>query len=100
VVGGYNSSNTSHIVELCERNFPTYFINSENEIKSSEEINYFNYHKKEKKTTLNFLPDKDQVKIVLTSGASCPDTLVDRVMLKLLSYFPDSKTVEEVLSSF
>ena len=32
VVGGYNSSNTSHIVELCERNFPTYFINSENEI--------------------------------------------------------------------
>ncbi|HLZ16705.1 MAG TPA: 4-hydroxy-3-methylbut-2-enyl diphosphate reductase [Cyclobacteriaceae bacterium] len=33
VVGGYNSSNTSHIVELCERKFPTYFINSEAEIK-------------------------------------------------------------------
>lgn len=35
VVGGYNSSNTSHIVELCERQFPTYFINSDSEIKSS-----------------------------------------------------------------
>ncbi|MCU0358772.1 MAG: 4-hydroxy-3-methylbut-2-enyl diphosphate reductase, partial [Cyclobacteriaceae bacterium] len=34
VVGGYNSSNTSHIVELCERKFPTYFINAESEIKS------------------------------------------------------------------
>lgn len=100
VVGGYNSSNTSHIVELCERNFPTYFINSENEIKSSAEILHFNYHKKEKKSTSNFIPDKNPVKIVLTSGASCPDTLVDRVMLKLLNYFPNSKTVEEVLSAF
>jgi 4-hydroxy-3-methylbut-2-enyl diphosphate reductase len=98
VVGGYNSSNTSHIVELCERNFPTYFINSENEIKSSAEIHHFNYHQREKKSTLNFLPGKNPVKIVLTSGASCPDTLVDRVMLKLLNYFPNSKTVEEVLS--
>ena len=100
VVGGYNSSNTSHIVELCERNFPTYFINSENEIISSDEIHHFNYHKKEKKTTADFLPSNDQVKIVLTSGASCPDTLVDRVMLKLLSYFPNSKSVEEALNQF
>ena len=100
VVGGYNSSNTSHIVELCERNFPTYFIKSENEIKSSAEIHHYNYHQKEKKVTSDFLPVKNKVKIVLTSGASCPDTLVDRIMLKLLRYFPDSKTVEEVLSAF
>ncbi|MBI1770204.1 MAG: 4-hydroxy-3-methylbut-2-enyl diphosphate reductase [Bacteroidetes bacterium] len=100
VVGGYNSSNTSHIVELCERNFPTYFINSESEIKSSQEIHHFNYHTKEKKSNLNFLPDKKPVKIVLTSGASCPDTLVDRVLLKLLGYFPNSKTVEEIISAF
>ena len=100
VVGGYNSSNTSHIVELCERNFPTYFINSENEIKSAQEIQHFNYHQKKKETSLDFLPQKDPLKIVLTSGASCPDTLVDRVMLKLLGYFPNSKTTEEVLSAF
>jgi len=100
VVGGYNSSNTSHIVELCERNFATYFINSENEIKSSGEIHHFDYHKKEKKSTHDFLPKKNPIKIVLTSGASCPDTLVDRVMLKLLTFFPDAKSVEEVIADF
>jgi 4-hydroxy-3-methylbut-2-en-1-yl diphosphate reductase len=100
VVGGYNSSNTSHIVELCERNFPTYFINSGSEIKSNEEIHHFNFHKKELITTYRFLPEKNPLKIVLTSGASCPDTLVDRVMLKLVSYFKGAKSVEEVLSKF
>jgi 4-hydroxy-3-methylbut-2-enyl diphosphate reductase len=100
VVGGYNSSNTSHIVELCERQFPTYFINSENEITSKNEIHHFDYHHKEKKITHNFLPEKDEVKIVLTSGASCPDTLVDRVMLRVLEFFPNSRPVAEVLKDF
>jgi 4-hydroxy-3-methylbut-2-en-1-yl diphosphate reductase len=100
VVGGYNSSNTSHIVELCERNFPTYFINSDSEIKSNEEIHHFNYHKKELVSTYRFMPEKNPVKIVLTSGASCPDTLVDRVMLKLAGYFEGAKSVEEVLRGF
>ena len=100
VVGGYNSSNTSHIVELCERKFPTYFINSEMEIKSQTEIHHFNFHRKEKKAVLDFLPKREPLKIVLTSGASCPDTLVDRVMLRLLGFFPNSKTVDEILASF
>jgi 4-hydroxy-3-methylbut-2-enyl diphosphate reductase len=97
VVGGYNSSNTSHIVELCERKFPTYFINSENEIQSPNEIQHFIYHEKRKEISRNFIPAKEQVKIVLTSGASCPDTLVDRVLLKMVSFFPGSRSVEEVL---
>jgi 4-hydroxy-3-methylbut-2-en-1-yl diphosphate reductase len=100
VVGGYNSSNTSHIVELCEKQFPTYFINSDTEIKSRDEIHHYNYHQKEKKITYSFLPEKSSVKIILTSGASCPDTLVDRVMLQLISHFSNTKTVEEVLSHF
>jgi 4-hydroxy-3-methylbut-2-enyl diphosphate reductase len=100
VVGGYNSSNTSHIVELCERKFSTYFINSENEIKSADEIHHFNYHQKQKLITKDFLPEKKPVKIILTSGASCPDTLVDKVMLKILSFYPEFKPVEEVLAAF
>jgi 4-hydroxy-3-methylbut-2-en-1-yl diphosphate reductase len=100
VVGGYNSSNTSHIVELCERKFPTYFINSEQEIKSNNEILHFDFHLKRKNVTKNFLPEKEAVTIVLTSGASCPDTLVDRVMLKLLGNFKATKSIDEVLSSF
>lgn len=100
VVGGYNSSNTSHIVELCERKFPTYFINSANEIKSSQEIHHFNFHKKEKVVTHDFLPRASPVKIILTSGASCPDTLVDNVILKILEFFPGSMPVEQVLQAY
>ena len=100
VVGGYNSSNTSHIVELCARKFPTYFINSEMEIKSRSEIHHFDYPAKQKRISHNFLPEKDPVKIILTSGASCPDTLVDRVMLRLLSFFPEAKSVESLLAGW
>jgi len=100
VVGGYNSSNTSHLVELCERKFPTYFINSENEIFSNKEIQHFDYHKREKIRTENYLPVKNPTKIILTSGASCPDTLVDRVLLRLLDFFEDSKKIEDLLKEF
>jgi 4-hydroxy-3-methylbut-2-en-1-yl diphosphate reductase len=100
VVGGYNSSNTSHIVELCERKFPTYFINSDLEIKSREEIHHFNYPQKRKVITHAFLPEKKSVRIVLTSGASCPDTLVDRVLIKLLSFFESTKTIDAVLEEY
>ncbi len=97
VVGGYNSSNTSHIVELCERAFKTYFINSDEEIKSMNEIHHFDYHKKEKRVTYGFIPEKEPLTIVLTSGASCPDTVVDSVMMKLVEYFPGAKPLEAVM---
>lgn len=99
VVGGYNSSNTSHIVELCERKFPTYFINSEREITSASEIHHYNYPEKRKVVTNDFLPANRPLKIVLTSGASCPDTLVDRVLLRLLEHIGSNRSVEEVLSA-
>jgi 4-hydroxy-3-methylbut-2-enyl diphosphate reductase len=100
VVGGYNSSNTSHIVELCERKFPTYFINSDKEILSKDDIQHFNIHQKEKVVTHGFLPTKSPMRIILTSGASCPDTLVDNVMLKLLDFFTGVRKIEEVMSNF
>jgi len=100
VVGGYNSSNTSHIVELCERKFPTYFINSENEIKSLSEIHHFNYPTKQNIVTYEFLPDKRPLRIVLTSGASCPDTLVDRVLLKVLGFFEGSRSIDDILAAY
>lgn len=99
VVGGYNSSNTSHIVELCQRRFPTYFINSDLELKSRSEVHFYDFHNKQKKVAQGYLPEnKYPVKIVLTSGASCPDTLVDRVMLRLLGFFGGTRPVNDVLS--
>lgn len=100
VVGGYNSSNTSHLVELCEHKLPTYFIKSYKEILSKDTIRHFKYEEKEIVETNNFLPNKRNVKIILTSGASCPDSEVDKVLNKLLTFFEDTNPIEEVLNDF
>ncbi len=97
VVGGYNSSNTSHIVELCEEKLPTYFISSASEIVSKKRINHFDYLNQEHWVSDNYLPEKNPVDIILTSGASCPDSVVDAVLQKILSYFENTKTIDEVL---
>jgi len=100
VVGGYNSSNTSHIVELCEQKFNTFFISSAKEIESRDTIHHFDIHTEKSKITLNFLPDKTPVTIVLTSGASCPDAMVEEVLLKILGYYGETKPVSEVMEAF
>lgn len=84
VVGGYNSSNTTHLVELLEQKFKTYFIRSNESILSNHEINAFNIHSKEIEHYSTFLPDKESIRIILTSGASCPDAVVDGVIQKLI----------------
>ena len=98
VVGGYNSSNTSHLVELCEEKLPTYYVANEQELLSSTKINHFDYKEKTTQITTGYLPKKQVVDIILTSGASCPDTVVENVLNKILSYFPEAKNVEEVLA--
>lgn len=100
VVGGYNSSNTSHLVELCERKLPTYFIRSEEEIVSSKQINHYKLDRKVEVTTLSFLPDKKPAKILITSGASCPDALVEGIIKKIVSFFDCDKSIEDVIKEF
>ena len=97
VVGGYNSSNTSHIVELLEQKFKTYFISSANKIISQELIRHFDFHNKVEVNTENFLLKKEKIKIVLTSGASCPDAVVDDVLNKILSFYNNVKNIDEVI---
>ncbi|MGV3631857.1 MAG: 4-hydroxy-3-methylbut-2-enyl diphosphate reductase [Bacteroidota bacterium] len=87
VIGGYNSSNTSHLVELLETKFPTYFIKSEEEIKSKDELFSFNIHTRQLEFKDNIFPQKEIVKIAVTSGASCPDAVVDRVLQKIASLY-------------
>lgn len=97
VIGGYNSSNTSHLVELCERKFKTYFISSEKEIIDANTIHHFDYPNKKNIISHSFLPNKKPVRIILTSGASCPDSIIEGVIHKLNSFFKETKTVEETL---
>ena len=97
VVGGYNSSNTLHLVELCEEKLPTYFINSADKIKSSTEIIHFNFHTKEEVTSKNFIPATQPVKILLTSGASCPDSIVEAVIDKIISFYNVQNTTKNII---
>ncbi len=100
VVGGYNSSNTGHLVELCEEKLTTYFISDDEKIISSSQIKHYDIHLKKEILTKNFIPQKEVVDIILTSGASCPDAVLDRVLQKLLTCFENTAGIETVLSKF
>jgi 4-hydroxy-3-methylbut-2-enyl diphosphate reductase len=100
VVGGYNSSNTSHLAELCEEKLPTYFISSEEKILSPKEILHFDLKARKEKLTADFLPAASPARILLTSGASCPDALVEGVISRLVSFFPVNKTLPEMIEEF
>ncbi len=97
VVGGYNSSNTTHLVELCEEKLPTYFISSAEKIISGKEIVHYNFHRQEEIQTAGFLPEKQLVNILVTSGASCPDAVVEAVIRKLASFYGVEQLVEEAV---
>ncbi len=96
VVGGYNSSNTSHLVELLEERFPTYFIQNKDEIISEGLIRSYNIHSQEVHEHLSFLPDSDKTKIVITSGASCPDSTVDGVIQRILELKKSPITIDQI----
>jgi 4-hydroxy-3-methylbut-2-enyl diphosphate reductase len=98
VVGGYNSSNTSHLVELLEQKFPCFFIKDESEIRSKEQIRSFDIHTKSINDS-NFLSTESNQRIILTSGASCPDSIVDGVMMKILSFFHSEEELNTILSN-
>jgi 4-hydroxy-3-methylbut-2-enyl diphosphate reductase len=87
VAGGYNSSNTTHLVELCEEKLPAYFINSADKILSQKDILHYNYHTKQEVLTTDYLPQKKSVSILLTSGASCPDAVVEEIIRKIAGFY-------------
>jgi 4-hydroxy-3-methylbut-2-en-1-yl diphosphate reductase len=98
VAGGYNSSNTSHLVELCEEKLPTYFIESAIKLVDDTKIRHWDLKQKQEFVKEGFIPEKEKVKIILTCGASCPDTVVEGILEKLVSFFKNCKTNEEVLA--
>ncbi|HEY1200437.1 MAG TPA: 4-hydroxy-3-methylbut-2-enyl diphosphate reductase, partial [Niastella sp.] len=87
VVGGYNSSNTTHLAELCELQLPTYFINSPDKLLSEKDILHYNFHTKEEYIATNYLPAGNPARILITSGASCPDAVVESVIRKLATFY-------------
>lgn len=100
VVGGYNSSNTSHIVELCDKAMPTYFIQTAAEMVSATLIRHFVLKNKHITQTENWLPAKRPLEVALTCGASCPDAVVDGVLLRMLTFFSGTHACEDVLQTY
>lgn len=100
VVGGRNSSNTSHLVELCEARIPTYFIRSEADILSSKELADCNWRTLEERVVRNYLPTGEPARVLVTSGASCPDSMVEGVIRKLTGFYPGSRNMEDILRAW
>lgn len=95
VVGGYNSSNTTHLVEILEQKFPTIFIKDAEEIKAIDSVSSFNIHKKEMELRSDFFPQTANPKVIITSGASCPDSTVEEVIQQVLKIYQEDFNPED-----
>lgn len=84
VVGGYNSSNTTHLVEIGEQQLPTFFIRTADCLKSLEQIVHFDLHlKAEKESYSTKLASDAPVTVGITAGASCPNNLIEDTVLRI-----------------
>jgi 4-hydroxy-3-methylbut-2-enyl diphosphate reductase len=96
VVGGYNSSNTSHLAEMGEAILPTYFVRNSGKLVSRETIVHFDQHRKQEVETTNWLPETPVV-IGITAGASCPNNLIEDTIVRVFELYGIDR--ERVLAS-
>jgi len=100
VAGGYNSSNTAHLVDLCVEKLPTYFIKNAEKLISENQVLHFNNAVKQECMSFSFIPPKQKVRVLLTCGASCPDAVMEEILRKLVSFFPGASDVDEVVNTY
>jgi len=96
VVGGYNSSNTSHLAEMGQEKLPTYFIRTAARMESSALISHYDLHLKQEIQSRNWLPEAPLV-VGVTAGASCPNNLIEETLVRLFALHDTSR--EEVLAA-
>ena len=84
VVGGYNSSNTTHLVEIGAQKLPTYFIRNADCIDSADSIRHFHIHTKKETAASNWLPAREHLTVGITAGASCPNNLIEETIRRVL----------------
>jgi 4-hydroxy-3-methylbut-2-enyl diphosphate reductase len=98
VVGGYNSSNTTHLVELLETAMPTFFIQTELNLISANRVSHFDIHSHVEKETFGIFDFNRKPTIVLTCGASCPDAVVESVLKKIIGFFEEEVDFENLVN--
>ena len=84
VIGGYNSSNTSHLAEMGEAKLPTYFIKNAGKMVSDKVIVHYNQHLHKEVETQDWLP-AGQITVGVTAGASCPNNLIEDTIRRLFA---------------
>jgi 4-hydroxy-3-methylbut-2-enyl diphosphate reductase len=82
VIGGYNSSNTSHLAEMGEAKLPTYFIKNAGKMESAQLIRHYNIHLQKEEESKDWLPP-GEVSVGITAGASCPNNLIEDAIRRL-----------------
>ena len=82
VIGGYNSSNTSHLAEMGEAKLATFFIKNAAKMVSDTLIEHYDQHKHEEVATTNWLPS-GEITVGITAGASCPNNLIEDAIRRL-----------------
>jgi len=98
VVGGYNSSNTTHLVELLETVLPAYFIQTDADLISSNLVSHYDIHKHTVIKSTGVFDFKEKPTIILTCGASCPDAVVESVLRKVVGFFEEDVDYENVIA--
>jgi len=83
VVGGYNSSNTTHLADMGKEKLPTYFILNAGCLESADRIRHFDTQAHREVTEGGWLPS-GPVTVGITAGASCPSNLIEDVLRRLL----------------
>ena len=100
IVGGYNSSNTSHLVELCEGKIPAYYVKDADEILDGETIRHLDLNRHEVVVSRDWLPEKRPLEVLMTAGASCPDALVDQVLARIASILGAHEEIEKAMEPY
>lgn len=84
VIGGYNSSNTTHLVEIGEKKHPTWFVKNAGCLVSADEIRHYDLHEKSEITSRGWLPLNRPLTAGITAGASCPNNLIEETIRRVL----------------
>jgi 4-hydroxy-3-methylbut-2-enyl diphosphate reductase len=84
VVGGYNSSNTTHLADMGKEKVPTYFILNASCLESPQHIRHYDTHRHVEIEDRDWLPS-GPVTVGITAGASCPSNLIEDVLRRLMA---------------
>ena len=87
VIGGYNSSNTTHLAEIGEKKLPTYFVRNQECLESTMRLRHFDLHQQREIVTEKawmIRSSGEPLSVGITAGASCPNSLIEEVIRRIL----------------